>query len=287
MESLTQTILLYDVNNPFEYYQAYTLNTLDDKTREKYRQIFFEYQSCFINTKKGDFENALVHLENGNIWFHQACKELQDFVTVFCMPFTSYYYYKCKDFKNAILKTEFIIDQIIELEHKGYAYLFFSRIQQQQNIARIFWATREIEKALAIYSECVINIYTKASNWKDSQLIQDIPLSTIAEDTQYQFFLQVFIETLNYIFKTFSKDRVLVAHYIRIFLKPIDTLQLRQIKLEDKYASFYDFVYLFQLFVDRDDKGFTDAALEFLDMQEFDVELKKTICRYLYHFNYV
>ncbi|SHG71566.1 hypothetical protein [Pedobacter caeni] len=289
MELLVENSTYDIVGSPYQFYVDFTVKDLLNEEEHKiFDQINAHYAACFSLIKTKDPVLASQNLEQGNALLEQSASMVKKLVNVFCLPFISYYYYKIKDYKSAIDKSNFIIAKVTELESANHEYLFFCKIQQQQNLGRISWATGDIEKTVKIHTQCVLDIYDKAGNWDINRSIHNVPVMVLVENTQYLFFIQVITEMLARLVSRFKTEKVVAVSWIKLFIEPLRTLNFDHLAPYDpRYRAFDSYLRMFGDLVDGNEEGFVEEASAFLDNSLFDEEMKKVVGRYLYYFGYI
>lgn len=289
MELLVENSTYDIVGNPYQFYMDFTVKDfLNEEEHKIFDQINAHYAACFGLIKSKDPVLASQNLEQGNALMEQSGPMVKTLVNVFCLPFISYYYYKIKDYKSAIDKSNFIIAKVTELESANHEYLFFCKIQQQQNLGRISWATGDIEKTVKIHTQCVLDIYDKAGNWDINRSIHNVPVMVLVENTQYLFFIQVITEMLARLISRFKTEKVVALSWIKLFIEPLRTLNFEHLAPYDlRYMAFDSYLCMFGDLVDGNEESFVEEASTFLDNSLFDEEMKKVVGRYLYYFGYI
>lgn len=277
------------IENPYQFYVDATLNTvLNTEELEYYNRINHCFASCFVAAKQKNQEMAMQQLKEGNRLLRRANPEVSTWVSVFCMPYISYYYYKIQDFEFAIRESETIIYHTLVLEKTGHEYLFFCRIQQEQNLGRIHWANSSIRESIKLYAKCILDIHSKSTCWTTTQVIVDVPVMALAKNTEYLFFIQVFTEMLNRIVQRYYQEKSLTISWLRIFFKPLSLLNFDHlIHIDPIYKSFPDFISVFEQLISGNDAAFVALSNDFIDHPQYDDDMKKVIGRYLYYFKFI
>jgi hypothetical protein len=289
MSATANELATYPIDNPYQFYVDHTLNTLlSNNELDYYNRINTCFASCFAAAKQKNQEVAKQQLEEGNSLLNYATLNVKKWVSVFCMPYISYYYYKIRAYALATKESQRIIQHTLALEKTGHDYLFFCRIQQQQNIGRIQWANDAIAESIKLYAQCVVDIHTQSACWKNTRNLGDMPVLVLAQNTQYLFFIQVITEMLNRIIQRFFKEKSITISWLRIFFKPIAQLNFEQLVQQDPiYQAISEFIAVFEGLVIENDELFIQLSNDFLDNPRYDDELKKVIGRYLYYFNFI
>ena len=289
MSAVTNDLSTYKIDNPYQFYVDSTLSTaLNTGDLACYNRINTCFASCFAAAKQKDPEAAARQLKEGNRLLKKANPNVGTWVSVFCMPYISYYYYKIQDYEMAIRESETIIHHTLALENTGHEYLFFCRIQQQQNLGRIHWAKNAIMESIKLYARCVLDIHAQSACWKTTQVIGEVPVTVLAENTQYLFFIQVITEMLNRIIQRYYKEKSLTLSWLKIFFKPLHQLNFDDLVDKDPvYKSISDLITVFERLISGNEEPFIELANHFLDNPLYDDDMKKVIGRYLYYFNYI
>jgi hypothetical protein len=72
------------------------------------------------------------------------------------LPAKSYYIYKQKDHQNTLQLLHHAIDNDDQLESTGFDILHFHKMQQVNNVARIHYATKDIDRWATVISDCLL-----------------------------------------------------------------------------------------------------------------------------------
>lgn len=277
------------IDNPHEVYQSYMISTfLSREEMECYQRIHMHYGHSFEMIKAKNTTGASQHLIDGDLLFRNASPSVKLMATIFALPFISYYYYKINDFQEAINKTELIISSMLPLEETDHEYLFFSRMQQQQNLGRIYWSTEDITASIKMYSKCTLDIYSKTGNWKTTQVINHVPVISIVETTQYLFLIQVLTEIFNRLIYKFKNEKDILISCLQIFLDPLPHLNFSRLNPDDlRYSGFDSYLFIFSQLAKKNEDLFVEHAAAFIDNNLYDKEMRKIVGRYLYHLDYL
>src|SRR3954462_7138819 len=132
------------LENPGAFYINAMVNTVfTEKERETYWQVAGMYDQCFQLAKQGKLTEAELVYESCCAISKEVGLQLLDWVLAFYGQRLCYYHYKMKNYNEGLALTMTIVESVHRLRLNGYPYLFFVDIQQQLNLARIYFEVNE------------------------------------------------------------------------------------------------------------------------------------------------
>jgi hypothetical protein len=198
---------------------------------------FAFYSSSYQNALKEARHNNLQNAQNAidRAKKHINLDLLSDhelkIYSIISNPVEAYLNYKKADYEASILNTTNVIriDGFLESE---YPILFFHKIQQLHNVARIYCKTKQYEKASHIINLLFTCIICDTSiEW--SGFLFDVKLFDENDTLRYLMGYQVFLESISYI--SFIEDETLKIDF---FEECFDTV------LKTKSNDLFLFVFL-------------------------------------------
>ncbi len=149
---------IYIDNN---YYNKKMDESTQEKTGEKYFRLiqYLRHKLLYLLTlsKRNELllsSQLLAEIEQ--IIQRVSDPVLHDVLNTSFLPAKSYYIYKLKDHQHALRLLHQAIDTDDKLEAQGFDILHFHKMQQVNNIARIHYASKDIDGWVSIMSDSLL-----------------------------------------------------------------------------------------------------------------------------------
>lgn len=231
------------------YVDAIIKSDLNKNEQEEYNKAAIAYSNCFMLAKENKiFESQEIYkvilLIN-----EKSNPILSQWVILLCGPRLAYYYYKTKNYTEAIAYTQKIIQCIETFFFNGYEYLFFLKIQQLHNLSRIFFALNDFDEAVHLCIKCLSTIVNQSSKWETKKIINKIQEIELIKKTQYDMIIQVAAETCDRLIQKFKDDPLSLNNWMGIFLEPVTKLNFNSVSQELRYKNIDVFFLLMQKFL--------------------------------------
>lgn len=267
--------------NPYVFY----VNGIIDATIPlhqvtQYNELSLAYNDCFFLAKQKKITEAAEAYDKGCTLQKFIDPALDTWITVFCGPNLSYYYYKTEHYNESISLTHEIIETCRDLQNRGYYYLFFSEIQQYHNLSRIFFTLNNTEEALYQCTRCMADMADRGTGWDTQTLINGIPEMTLIRITQYGMIIQVLTETCGRLLRTYGKDPVQLRHWLAYFLAPLSGIRFATISDEHRYKYIDAFISFLHEAV-LSDNDINEDNLLLTEKQHVDKTLLSTFYQYV------
>ena len=231
--------------NPGAFYIDAMVNTVfTEKERETYWQVAGRYDQCFQLAKQGKLTEAQLVYESCCTISKEVRPQLLNWVLAFYGQRLCYYHYKMKDYNEGVALTMTIVESVKRLRQNGYHYLFFVDIQQQLNLARIYFELNETALAISLCANSIISMYKQAGTLNSNNMINEVPESRLIEVTQYGMLIEVLAETCNRTFFKLKEDTDSLESAMMSFVKPLLQLNFSVLSVDSRYACIDKFISL-------------------------------------------
>ncbi len=202
-----------------------------------YNYVSFVYNACFVLAKQNKIHEADNEYVNCSQVKRLVTNNIYPWVTLFCDPYLSYYYYKIGSYKQAISNTLNSIKIARKLQKQGYQYLFLVEVQQFHNLSRVYLKEGEFKKAIYLYIKCFEKIIRQNETFTTTKCTNSLFEIELIKKTEYEKMLQIFTETYDVIIKKFDNDILLIKKWLSIFFSSIVVLDFKY-----RYINFYMFI---------------------------------------------
>jgi hypothetical protein len=270
------------LSEPYYFYVDFITNSVfSQEEQAQYNQIANEYNNCFNLSKQNKLSEAYIVYAESCTTDKIITPHLAQWITAFCSPYISYYFYKKKNYTDAIELTNGTINTLQKLQEQGYQYLFFSEIQQIHNLGRISFAMGEIDHAISLSVTCLKRMDKQAQSQRVETFINGVKEKELIRVTQYGMIIQVLTETCSRLLKYFKADANEMGFWLRKLLNPLTKINFCSMSSDDRYKSIDNFVMLMNKILENGMDAFEETDLLLIREPNKDKVLLRTLYNYI------
>lgn len=225
-------------------YEDYIINFIFDKqSKDLFSKISLAYDNCFLLAKENRFADAEIQMKQGEQYQKSLGPDVQHWINSFLGQRVAYYYYKIRDFENAINVSNKVISSGKILVENGYQFMFFSSIQQMFNISRIFFARKDVSTALTYSGDAIKLMIDQSSRWKPELFIEKGSFSEneMIATIQYKMIHGIIVESYAKSIKAFGSECIDAENLLREFTTDMINLDLENAFDDLKYRDLTTF----------------------------------------------
>ncbi len=236
------------------------------------------YNIGFAAAKNGNLSDAAFQFELARSFRENISRESSVWLRALGGGNLSYYYYKIGDFVAAKQQTyENIESSRLIMEKYACWGLFWSEIQQLQNLGRIHLKESDIDSFLNICYDTFPKMYLALSTWKNTKIFE-IWEWELFTAIGYDMFVQVFTETIQSVLLLQQGNDPGIKQDLSQCLKLISTYKYSSIQnIPKRFKLLDDFVCLFNKILTLGIESLNEKDLIFIDESKKNRELSSVL----------
>ena len=265
---------------PYDFFVDFVAEEVfDHHQRQEYKTINECCGNCFIFAKKDALDEANGYFEE-SVYLFETCQN-KHWISALCMPNISYYEYRTSNYELAIKHTNQIICSLKYLQKNHYPYLFFSEIQQHQNIGRIYFSMDMLSLAMDECVYCLSSIVEHSKIFQSNNMIYGVPERELYNLTRYPMTIQILSETCNKLISRHQNDLAQIQYWLADFIRQILVLDFTSVSADPRYKAIDTFIGLMAELLTNDDGELQENVLLFAKDPYADKTLLKTLFKYI------
>lgn len=232
----------------------------------RYNVLSSYCKTAFDFAKKNKLHLSAYHFDKGDLLLKESKNTLFfKWAALYALPKKAYFLYKGGELASAEIMTQYVINLCGLLRDHGHEYVIFAELQQYQNLARIYFFSKRIEKAIDLCNQCLQLLYSGSSSLTESNYLSD-ESDPVKDELCIAFNYQLIVETLYTFLKVSKGDKKLISRWVGIFLTS-DLINMWDEKRTDpEYSEILTCMGIFQLLPKRKWDHFKNDLSQYMNV---------------------
>lgn len=265
---------------PYDFFVDFIAKEVfNHQQQQEYKTINDCCGNCFLSAKNNALSEADIYFEK-SVSLFESCQNKQ-WISALCMPNISYYEYKTANYELSIKHTNQIIGSLKHLQKNSYPYLFFSEVQQHQNIGRIYFSMGMVSLAIDECVYCLSSIVEHSKSFHSTNMINEVSELELYKITQYPMTIQILSETCNKLIFCHQNDLAQIQYWLGDFIQQLSGLDFTSVSPDPRFKAIHTFIKLMAEILTNDQGDFQENVLLFAKDPYADKMLLKILFKYM------